>query len=181
MNKESGSTRVSKVKKKSRAIGHLLRLGPGLISGASDDDPSGIATYSQAGAQFGYSMLWTMLFSYPLMSAIQEISARIGRVTGAGIAGNIRKHYPRPIVYCAVALLLIANIFNLGADIGAMGAAAKLLFPGPVLLYTVSFGILSLLLQIFVPYDRYVKYLKWLTMALFAYVATAIVVREPKW
>lgn len=181
MSKESGSTREPNAKKKSRALRHLLKLGPGLISGASDDDPSGIATYSQVGAQFGYSMLWTMLFSYPLMSAIQEISARIGRVTGVGIAANLRKHYPRPIVYCAVALLLIANIFNLGADIGAMGAAAKLLFPGPVLVYTVSFGVLSLLLQIFVPYDRYVKYLKWLTLALFAYVITAIVVREPRW
>lgn len=159
----------------------MLKLGPGLITGASDDDPSGIATYSQAGAQFGYAMLWTMLFSYPLMSAIQEISARIGRVTGDGIAANIRKHYPKPIVYCAVALLLVANIFNLGADIGAMGAAAKLLLPGPMLIYTILFGVLSLLLQIFVPYDKYVRYLKWLTLALFAYVVTAIVVGEPKW
>jgi len=181
MTEQPASTPTSKVARKPGALLRLLKLGPGLIAGASDDDPSGIATYSQAGAQFGYSMLWTMLFSYPLMSAIQEISARIGRVTGAGIAANLRKHYPKPIVYCAVALLLIANIFNLGADIGAMGAAAKLLFPGPAMAYTVSFGVLSLLLQIFVPYDRYVKYLKWLTVALFAYVLTAIVVREPKW
>ena len=181
MTEQPASTPTSKVARKPGALLRLLKLGPGLIAGASDDDPSGIATYSQAGAQFGYSMLWTMLFSYPLMSAIQEISARIGRVTGAGIAANLRKHYPKPIVYCAVALLLVANIFNLGADIGAMGAAAKLLFPGPAMAYTVSFGVLSLLLQIFVPYDRYVKYLKWLTVALFAYVLTAIVVREPKW
>lgn len=159
----------------------LLKLGPGLITGASDDDPSGIATYSQVGAHFGYGMLWTMLFSYPLMAAIQEISARIGRVTGAGIAGNIRKHYPRSILYSVVSLLVIANIFNLGADIGAMGAAAKLLLPGPLWLYIISFGIVSVLLQILVPYTSYVKYLKWLTLALFAYVGTALAVHEPSW
>ena len=102
----------------------LWKLGPGLITGAADDDPSGIATYSQVGAQFGYGMLWTMLFSFPLMAAIQEISARIGRVSGIGIAGNLRRHYPKPFLYGIVSLLLIANIFNIGADIGAMGAAA---------------------------------------------------------
>ncbi len=154
----------------------LLRLGPGLITGASDDDPSGIATYSQAGAQFGYSMLWTMLFSFPLMAVIQEISARIGRVTGAGIAANIRRHYSPALLFCVVALLLGANIFNLGADIGAMGAAAQLLLRGPIAIYVVFFSGLSLLLQVFVPYSKYVKYLKWLTVALFAYVATAFVV-----
>ena len=111
--------------------GNLFKLGPGLITGAADDDPSGIATYSQVGAQFGYGMLWTMFFSFPLMAAIQEISARIGRVSGIGIAGNIRRHYPRPYLYGIVCLLLIANIFNIGADIGAMGAAARLLLPGP--------------------------------------------------
>jgi NRAMP (natural resistance-associated macrophage protein)-like metal ion transporter len=156
-------------------------LGPGLITGASDDDPSGIATYSQVGAQFGYGMLWTMPFSYPLMAVIQEISARIGRVTGRGIAGNIRRHYSKPILYGVVLLLLIANIFNLGADIGAMGAAAKLLLPGPLWAYIVLLGATSLLLQVFVRYTKYVRYLKWLTLALFAYVATAIVVGEPKW
>jgi NRAMP (natural resistance-associated macrophage protein)-like metal ion transporter len=159
----------------------LLELGPGLITGASDDDPSGIATYSQAGAQFGYGMLWTMLFSYPLMAVIQEISARVGRVTGAGIASNIRRHYPRPVLYGLVSLLLIANMFNLGADIGAMGAAAKLLVPGPTWAYILAFGLVSLSLQIGLPYAKYVHYLKWLTIALFAYVATAIVVGEPKW
>src|SRR5947209_12606250 len=107
----------------------LLRLGPGLVTGSADDDPSGIATYSQVGAQFGYGMLWTMLFSFPLMAAIQEISARIGRVTGAGIAGNMRRHAPKPFLFTIVLLLLIANIFNLGADIGALGAAMALVLP----------------------------------------------------
>jgi NRAMP (natural resistance-associated macrophage protein)-like metal ion transporter len=164
-----------------KVIKLLLRLGPGLITGAADDDPSGIATYSQVGAKFGYNMLWVMPFSYPLMGVIQEISARIGRVTGAGIAANIRRHYPKPILYGMVSLLLVANIFNLGADIGAMGAAAKLFLPGPVWAYILLLGGVSLLLQIAVPYTKYVPYLKWLTLALFAYIATAIVVGEPKW
>jgi NRAMP (natural resistance-associated macrophage protein)-like metal ion transporter len=164
-----------------RGIRLLMALGPGLITGAADDDPSGIATYSQVGAKFGYGMLWVMPFSYPLMAVIQEISARIGRVTGAGIAANIRRHYPKPILYGMVSLLLVANIFNLGADIGAMGAAAKLFLPGPVWVYILLLGGVSLLLQIAVPYTKYVPYLKWLTLALFAYIATAIVVGEPKW
>jgi NRAMP (natural resistance-associated macrophage protein)-like metal ion transporter len=105
-------------------------LGPGLITGASDDDPSGIATYSQAGAQFGYSLGWVMLFSWPLMCAIQEISARIGRVTGRGIAGNLKRHYAAPLLYAVVALLVVANIINIGADLGAMAAALKLLIGG---------------------------------------------------
>jgi NRAMP (natural resistance-associated macrophage protein)-like metal ion transporter len=158
----------------------LWRLGPGLITGAADDDPSGIGTYSQVGAQFGYGMLWTAVFSYPLMAAIQEISARIGRVTGAGIAGNIRRYYSRPVLYVIVSLLLVANICNLGADIDAMGAVANLLLPGPTGLYVVMFGAISLLLQILVPYSKYVKYLKWLTLVLFAYVITAIILKEPK-
>jgi NRAMP (natural resistance-associated macrophage protein)-like metal ion transporter len=157
------------------------KLGPGLITGAADDDPSGIATYSQAGAQFGYGMLWTMLFSFPLMAAVQEISARIGRVSGIGIAGNIRRHYPKHCLYAIVGLLLLANIFNIGADVGAMGAAASLMFPGPSSLFVVLAGVVSLVLQILIPYKRYVKYLKWLTVALFAYVVTAIVLHEPRW
>src|SRR6204780_3677845 len=164
-----------------RGMRLLMALGPGLITGAADDDPSGIATYSQVGAKFGYGMLWVMPFSYPLMAVIQEISARIGRVTGAGIAANIRRHYPKPILYGMVSLLLVANIFNLGADIGAMGAAAKLFLPGPVWAYILLLGATSLLLQIAVPYTKYVSYLKWLTLALFAYIAAAIVVGEPKW
>ena len=159
----------------------LVELGPGLITGASDDDPSGIATYSQAGAKFGFGMLWVTLFSYPLMCVIQEISARIGRVTGEGIAANIRKHYPAPILYVMVSLLLVANVFNLGADIGAMGAAAKLLLPGPFWAYVLLLGGVSLALQVAVPYTKYVPYLKWLTLVLFAYVATAIVVGQPQW
>ena len=173
--------RPSKSLPKQKLVTSLLKLGPGLITGASDDDPSGIATYSQVGAHFGYGLLWTMPFSYPLMAVIQEISARIGRVTGRGIAGNIRRHYSKPILYGIVSLLLIANIFNLGADIGAMGAAAKLLLPGPLWAYILFFGITSLVLQVMVPYTKYVRYLKWLTLALFAYVATAIMVGEPKW
>jgi NRAMP (natural resistance-associated macrophage protein)-like metal ion transporter len=158
----------------------LLRLGPGLITGAADDDPSGIATYSQVGAQFGYGMLWTMLFSFPLMAAIQEICGRLGRITGVGIAANLRKHYPRPILYGVVLLLCVANIFNLGADVTAMGAAMQVIVKGPLLAYVVAFGVLSLLLQTFVPYKKYVRYLRWLTVALFAYVATAFLVHV-KW
>jgi len=163
------------------AIRLLLLLGPGLITGAADDDPSGIATYSQVGAQLGYGMLWTMLFSYPLMAGIQEISARIGRVTGHGLAANIRRHQSRPVLYAVISLMVFANIFNLGADVGAMGAAATLLAPGPAWMYVTIFGVASLLLQILIPYKRYVPFLKWLTLALFAYVATAIVVGEPRW
>src|SRR5579863_5871825 len=157
----------------------LACLGPGLITGAADDDPSGIATYSQVGAEFGFAMLWTMLFSFPLMAAMQEICARLGRITGAGVAANVRKHYPRPILYAVVLFLCVANIFNLGADITAMGAAAHLVFRGNVNAYAVAFGLTSILLQVCVPYKQYVRYLKWLTLALFAYVATAFVVHVP--
>jgi NRAMP (natural resistance-associated macrophage protein)-like metal ion transporter len=160
---------------KLRAV--VMTLGPGLVTGASDDDPSGIATYSQVGAQFGYGMLWTMLLTYPLMAAIQEVSARIGRVTGCGISANLRRCYPRGLLMAVISLLLIGNIFNLGADIGAMGAAAQLLLPARDWIYIVIFGLVSLLLQVFVPYTSYVKYLKWLTLSLFAYVATAFFVK----
>jgi Mn2+/Fe2+ NRAMP family transporter len=151
-------------------------LGPGLITGASDDDPSGIATYSQVGAQFGYGLAWTLVFSYPLMAAIQEISARIGRVTGFGIAGNLRRHYPAWLSGSIVLLLLSANLINLGADLGAMGAALKLLIGGPALLYVVLFGALSAGLQIFTRYARYISILKWGCLALFSYVICAFVV-----
>jgi NRAMP (natural resistance-associated macrophage protein)-like metal ion transporter len=157
----------------------LQVLGPGLITGASDDDPSGIATYSQVGAQFGYGLTWVMLFSWPLMCAIQEISARIGRVTGRGIAGNLKQHYPNAVVYGIVSLLLIANVINLGADLGAMGAALKLLIGGPALLYVALFGLVSVLLEVFSRYSRYVSILKWLTLSLFAYVGVAFVVKLP--
>ena len=154
-------------------------LGPGLITGASDDDPSGIATYSQAGAQFGYDLGWTLLFSWPLMCAIQEISARIGRVTGRGIAGNLRQHYPAWILYGLVSLLLVANTINLGADLGAMAAALKLVIGGPDALYIAAFAIISVLLEAFVRYSRYVSALKWITVALFAYVGVAFAVHVP--
>jgi Mn2+/Fe2+ NRAMP family transporter len=157
----------------------LQVLGPGLITGASDDDPSGIATYSQAGAQFGYDTAWLLLFSWPLMCAIQEISARIGRVSGRGIAGNLALHYPRPVLLGIVSLLMVANTINLGADLGAMAAALKLVVGGPQLLYVALFGVLSALLQVFVKYARYVFFLKWLTLALFAYVGVALVVHIP--
>ena len=155
--------------------GMFSLLGPGLVTGASDDDPSGIATYSQVGAQFGYGMLWTMLFSYPLMAGIQETSADIGRVTGQGIAGNLIRHYPRWIAVVLVMTLVISNVINLGADIGAMGSALTLLIGGPRLIYASAVAIMSLLLQVYVPYHHYVKVLKWLTLAVFAYVGTAAV------
>jgi NRAMP (natural resistance-associated macrophage protein)-like metal ion transporter len=157
----------------------LQIMGPGLITGASDDDPSGIATYSQAGAQFGYQMGWTLLFSWPLMCAIQEISARVGRVTGRGIAGNLKQHYPMPVLYTLVTLLVVANVINLGADLGAMAAGLKLVIGGPQMLYVVLFGAISGLLQIFARYSRYVSVLKWLTLSLFAYIAVALVVQVP--
>jgi NRAMP (natural resistance-associated macrophage protein)-like metal ion transporter len=154
-------------------------LGPGLITGASDDDPSGIATYSQAGAQFGFGLTWTLLFTYPLMVAIQLICALIGRVTGNGLAGNLRRHFPPWLLYGAVVLLLIANTINIGADLGAMGDALALLISGPTLLYVVGFSVLTVLLEVFVRYSRYVVVLKWLTVSLFAYVATAFLVDIP--
>jgi NRAMP (natural resistance-associated macrophage protein)-like metal ion transporter len=155
----------------------LKVLGPGVITGAADDDPSGIATYSSVGAQFGYGMLWTMPFAYPFMTVIQEISARIGRVTGHGIAANMRDNYPRWILYSIVVLLLFANIINIGADIGAMGAAINLLVGGPTLFYCVLLASISTLLQIWIPYRKYVGILKWLTLSLFAYVGTVFVVK----
>src|SRR5450631_405783 len=163
----------------SRKRGLLGLLGPGLITGASDDDPSGIATYSQAGAQFGYSMTWVMLFSFPLIAAIQEVCARIGRVTGQGIAGNIRRHYSPWLLRAIVLLLLVANTINLGADLGAMGEALRLLIGGPAHLYVVAFAVGCILLEIFSRYARYVEILKWTTLSLLAYVATALVVDVP--
>ena len=157
----------------------LSIMGPGLITGASDDDPSGIATYSQAGAQFGFSLGWVILFSLPLLCAIQEVSARIGRVTGRGLAGVIKLHFPRPVLVVLVGLLVVANTINLGADLGAMAAALKLLIGGPQLAYVAAFGLASVLLEVFMRYSRYVSVLKWLTLSLFAYVAVAFVVKTP--
>ena len=153
----------------------LSRLGPGLVTGASDDDPSGIGTYSQIGAQLGYGMLWTMVVSYPLMSAFQEICARIGRVTGHGIANNVRLRHPK-LLYGIVTLVVLANVFNLGADIQAMDAALRLILPGPVGLYGSLLAALSVTAQFLIPYNQYARYLKWLTLSLLAYVATAFFV-----
>lgn len=170
---------------KQRGIDNLIRsrflrvLGPGLVTGASDDDPSGIATYSQAGAQFGFSMTWTLLFTYPLMAAIQEISARIGRTTGRGIAANLRRFYPSWVLQGVVALLLIANMINIGSDLGAMGDAAAQLIGGPKSLFVVVFAVVCTTLQVFVQYSRYVNVLKWTTLSLFAYFGTVLVVDVP--
>jgi len=152
------------------------KLGPGLITGAADDDPSGIATYSQGGAQFGYNMLWTLFFTYPLMAGIQIVSARIGRVTGNGLAGNIRNNHSPWLLYAIVGMLTVANTINIAADIAAMADALRLVFGGPHALYAAGFGIVSVLLQVFIPYRRYVRVLKWLTLALFAYVGSAFMV-----
>jgi NRAMP (natural resistance-associated macrophage protein)-like metal ion transporter len=154
----------------------LKLFGPGLVTGAADDDPSGIATYSSVGAQFGPTMLWTMPLIYPFMAAIQEISARLGRVTGHGIAGNMRRFYPPWMLYVIVALLVIANVINIGADIGAMGAALNLLIGGPAHLYGALFALVSVVLQVRIPYKTYSRILKWLTFSLLAYVGTIFVV-----
>jgi NRAMP (natural resistance-associated macrophage protein)-like metal ion transporter len=152
----------------------LRKLGPGVITGAADDDPSGIATYSQAGAQFGFALGWTVVLTLPLMIGIQMISARIGRVTGHGLASNIRRHYPAPVLYAVVALLFVANTINVAADIAAMAESVHLVAGGPTQLYAVAFGALCLGLEVFMSYRRYVRYLKWLTLALFAYVGVVL-------
>ena len=170
---------VQKAPRKPPGKGIWAALGPGLITGASDDDPSGIATYSQAGAQFGFAMCWVMLFTFPLMAAIQEISGRIGRVTGQGIAGNIRTHYSRPLLLGIVGLLMVANIINLGADLGAMGEAVVLLVGGSPKMYVVGFAIGCVALETFSRYERYVVFLKWSSGFLLAYVLTALVVNTP--
>src|SRR6476659_5930453 len=133
----------------------LSRLGPGLITGAADDDPSGIGTYSQVGAQFGYGLSWSLLFSLPFMTVIQDVAAQIGTVTGRGIAANLRRHYPRPLLWAAVSLLLVANVINLGADLTAMGAVIEMLIGGQMAVYTVAAGILCVLLETFLSYRRY--------------------------
>jgi NRAMP (natural resistance-associated macrophage protein)-like metal ion transporter len=154
-------------------------LGPGVITGVSDDDPSGIATYSQAGARFGYTLLWAMPLMYPLMTAIQQISARIGCVTGRGIAGNIRCQYSKWLLFPVVALLVVANTINIGADLAAMAEALKLLIGGFYHLYCLFFAIFSITAEIYFPYTRYVKFLRWLAFALLAYVITAFSVHIP--
>jgi NRAMP (natural resistance-associated macrophage protein)-like metal ion transporter len=157
----------------------LGKLGPGLITGAADDDPSGIATYSQGGAQFGYSLLWTLFFTYPLMVGIQVVSARIGRVSGCGLAGNIRRHYPKWVLYGLVSLLLVANTINIGADLSAMADATALLIGGSQHAYILGFGFFCVVLQIYFSYARYVRVLKWLTLSLFTYVGVVFSVDLP--
>src|ERR1700726_902700 len=165
--------------KKSSAYTLFRMLGPGLVTGAADDDPSGIATYSQGGAQFGYALCWTMFLTTPFMIAIQLVSARIGAVTGRGLAANLDKAMPRAVLYGIVGLLLIANALNLAADIAAMGEALRLVIGGPALIYVAAFGILCLTAEIMVPYHLYARYLKALTLVLFAYVVAAFSIRIP--
>jgi NRAMP (natural resistance-associated macrophage protein)-like metal ion transporter len=162
---------------RARKAALFKQLGPGLVTGAADDDPSGIATYSQAGAQFGYNMLWTMALTYPLMTAVQLVSAQIGRVTGCGLAKNIGDLFPKPLVLGLVGLLFIANTINIGANLAAMGAATQLTIGGPAYVYTILFATISLGLQMFIPYEQYARYLKWLTLVLLSYVAVVFTVQ----
>jgi NRAMP (natural resistance-associated macrophage protein)-like metal ion transporter len=156
-----------------------LRLGPGLITGACNDDPSSVATYSQIGAQFGFALAWTLLFSFPLLVAIQEISARIARVSGHGLAGNLRRHCPRWLATTLVLLLVVANLFNLAADLGAMAAVLRLLLAAPALVYVCLLGVASVLFETFTRYSRYVRLLRWLCVSLLSYVVCAFVVEVP--
>jgi NRAMP (natural resistance-associated macrophage protein)-like metal ion transporter len=167
------------VKERSGPRGFLQTLGPGLITGAADDDPSGIGTHSQIGAEFGYGLSWTFVLSFPLMVAIQQVAAEIGRVTGAGIARNLRRHYPRPVLLAMVMLLLVANVINLGADLGAMGASLVLLIGGSGALYTVLLGIVCIVLEVALSYPRYAAILKWTTLSLFTYVGVVLVAHVP--
>jgi len=173
---ETPPTKV--VKNQSRFSRWLRILGPGLITGAADDDPSGIATYSQTGAQFGYGQLWTVLFMYPLMTAVQEACARIGAVTGKGLAAVVRENYSRKLLYGTVGLVILANTINIGADIGAMASATRLIIPLPFAFLAISFTIIVLLLEVFVAYKHYVKLLKWLALTLLAYPVTAFIVHQ---
>ena len=159
----------------------LRELGPGLITGAADDDPSGIATYSQAGAQFGFSMLWTVIFTLPRMAAIQIVSARIGYVTRRGLVANIKASFPRGVLLAVVGMLLVANTLNLAADIAAMAEALRLLVGGSAHVYAVTFGLLCLVLQVFLPYKNHVRWLKWLTLALLSYVAVVFTLPLDWW
>jgi NRAMP (natural resistance-associated macrophage protein)-like metal ion transporter len=155
------------------------RLGPGLITGAADDDPSGIATYSQAGAQFGFGLVWTLFLTTPLMIGIQMLSARIGWATGEGLATNIGKLCPRWLTVFLISLLVVANTINIAADIGAMGEAVRILFGGRLAVYVIGFGALCIATQVFFSYERIVRILKWLTLGLFAYVAVVLSVSVP--
>ncbi len=161
-----------------RAKNYLKALGPGLITGASDDDPSGIGTYAQTGAQFGYTQLWMALYTLPLTAAVQEICARVALETGDGLANVLRKYYPRPVVYIGIALLFIANTINIGADLGAMAAAARLLLPIPFIVVLLGFTVVIVALQIFVDYNRYARLLRLLTLSLLAYCLIGFAVHQ---
>ena len=170
-----GKTQKQKVSMLQRGRNYWHMLGPGLTTGASDDDPSGIATYSQTGAQYGFQLLWLAAFTFPLMAVVQEMCARIGLVTGRGLAGTIRMYFPKRLLILCTLLLFAANVFNIGADLGAMAQAVQLLWPqAHFATLVVGFAVLSLLLQIFTPYAKYAKYLKWLAMILLAYIASAL-------
>lgn len=156
----------------------ISKIGPGFVTGASDDDPSGIGTYSQTGAQFGYSQLWTAPFSFPFMATVQEMCGRIGMVTGKGLAGIIRKNYPKPILYFSVFLLLFANVVNIGADLGAMASSAQLLLGLPFTVWIIAITALTIFLEIFVSYKTYARVLKYLTLSLFAYIITVFLVKQ---
>ncbi len=171
---------VKETKKKKTKFARLLRiLGPGIVTGAADDDPSGIATYSQTGAQFGFGQLWTALYQLPLIIAVQEACARIGAVTGKGLAGVVKSYYSKKILLGVVVLVVIANTINIGADIGAIASAAQLVVNLPFVLFAVSFAVLIVLLEVFISYKKYVKILKWLALALLAYPITALIIKEP--
>ncbi len=168
-----------KLKTKRKSDNWFKSLGPGLITGASDDDPSGIATYSQVGAHAGFGLLWSIIYSLPMMISIQLVSAQIGRVSGVGLAGNMKRHYPSFIMGSIVLLMLCANIINIGADIASMGEAANLVLGGNATIYAIVLTIFGILLQVFIPYRRYVFFLKWLCIVLFAYVAVVFSVNVP--
>jgi len=169
---------VKKVSKSQKAA-WWKRLGAGLVTGAADDDPSGVATYSQVGAKFGYAMLWIVFLTIPLMIAIQMVSARIGRVCGRGLADTLVRNFPKPVVWTLVALLTVANVINIGADLAAMGAAVRLLIGGPKLLYALLFAVISTGLQVYLSFERYAPILKVMSLSLFTYVATVFVVHVP--
>ena len=176
----SQSKNKAKIKKPKKLSRFLSILGPGIVTGAADDDPSGIATYSQAGAQFGFQLPWTMLFTLPLMTAVQEACMRIGAVTGKGLAAIIRENYSRKILYPVVLLVVCANTLNIGSDIGAMAASTQLLVPGiPFPILAICFALLIIILEVLIPYREYIKILKWLAIALFAYFITAFLINVP--
>jgi NRAMP (natural resistance-associated macrophage protein)-like metal ion transporter len=170
---------VDQPKSKSKSDSWWKRLSAGFVTGAADDDPSGVATYSQVGAKFGYALLWIILLTIPLMIAIQMVSARVGRVTGRGLADNLSRNFPNTAVWSLVTLLIVANVINVGADLAAMGSAIQLLVGGPAVAYGVALAAISTALQVFVPFNKYSPYLKVLALSLFSYVATALVVKVP--